>query len=336
MRPMTAPTRARALAVLLVGALLVGAAASAAARPSHKFKTPGAPAFPLAYHGFLWVAAHRGGGIFKINPRTNRIVHTYQTGQPSCQTLVGFGNKILFATCTPGRGEILDIRSGRLHTMPVGLRFYLRHLRNGVAYWGHLGFAGSEWIGKGNGGPTETIERIDPKTHVVLKRFRGIDAQVGTATVTDGSLWIPGFTSVARIDPTDDTLTIVPLPGALSEPGFNQGYADAERLAVTPGAVWLTNPAGLYRISEKTNTAKLVPGISVGNLDQFGYIDLVAAKGSLFMRNGPKTVLQIDPATGKVTATYPASGGGGGIEVAYGSLWVANFINDTTWRIPLG
>lgn len=335
MRPMRGRTRARALAVLVIGALLVGAAASAANRPKHTFKTPGAPAFPLAYRGFLWVAAHRGGQIFKINPRTDRIVHTYQTFESSCLPLIGSGDKILFASCGLTGAKILDIRSGRMHTMPAGPRFYVR-MRNHGAYWGNLGFAGSEWIGKGNGGPTGTIERVDPKTHVVLKRFRGIDVEVGTATAADGSLWIPGFTSVARIDPTDDTLTIIPLPGALSEPGPDQGYANAERLAVTPGAVWLTNPAGLYRITVKTNTAQLIRGISVGDLDQFGYIDLVAAKGSLFMRNGPKTVLRIDPVNGKVLSTYPASGGGGGIDVGFGSLWVANFINDTTWREPLG
>lgn len=333
---MRSSTRARTFSVLAVAALLLGAAASAATRPTHKFKTPGAPAFPLAYRGFLWVAAHRGGELFKINPRTNRVVHTYETIESSCLPLIGTGDEILFASCGPTGEKILDIRRGRLHAMPLGLRFYVHRIRSGVAYWGNLGFAGSEWISKGNGGPTGTIERIDPKTHVVLKRFPGIDVEVGTATATDGSLWIPGFTSVARIDPSDDTLTIIPLPGALSEPGPGQGYANTERLAVTPGAVWVTNPAGLYRIDEKTNLAKLIPGISVGDLDQFGYIDLVAAKGSLFMRNGPKTVLRIDPSTGKVTATYPASGGGGGIEVGFGSLWVTNFINDTTWRVPLG
>lgn len=331
MGPVRACTRTRSIASLgIVVALALAAAASASHRPSHKFKTPGAPALPLAYHGFLWVAAHRGGEIYKIDPKTNRIIHAYQTWESACY-IEGSGDRIVYSSCDAPGVKVLNIRSGRIRTFGGGLRFVLPHRRTGVAYWdGNFEFAGSEWTT----GPGFVVRR-DPRTHVVLKRWTGIDG-CGTATIAGGSLWTAGGTSVTRIDPKDDTLTIIPLPGALKEPGANQGYATVERAAVTPGTIWVTNPAGLYRINEHTNAAVHVPGISVGDLYQLGNVDLVAENGSLFMRNGPNSVVRINPTTGKITATYPASGGGGGIEVAYGSLWVTNFIRDTTWRVPLG
>ncbi len=53
------------------------------------------------------------------------------------------------------------------------------------------------------------------------------------------------------------------------------------------------------------------------------------------MRTSGKTVTRIDPATGTVVGSYPATGGGGGLAIAYGSLWVANANADTTWREPI-
>jgi hypothetical protein len=331
LKSVEAVVRKRSVAAFGVLATLAAAAvASGASSPSHRFKTPGAPALPLAYHGFLWVAAHRGGTIYKINPKMNRIVHAYQTWESACY-IGGSGNWIVYSSCDAPGVKVLNIRTGRMRTFGGGLRFVIPHRRTGVAYWdGNFEYAGSEWTT----GPGFVVRR-DPKTHVVLKRWSGIDGS-GTATIAGRSIWTPGQTSVTRIDPNDDTLTIIPLPGALKDPGANQGYATVERAAVTPGTIWVTNPAGLYRINEHTNAAVHVPGISVGDLYQLGNIDLVAANGSLFMRNGPNSVVRIDPATGRITARYPASGGGGGIEVAYHSLWVTNFINDTTWRVPLG
>jgi hypothetical protein len=316
------------VSLLALGALALAAAVAAAPQPSHKFRTQGAPAFPFAYRGWLWVAAHRGGAIYKINPKTNRIVHTYQTEESACYAQ-GSGGKITYYTCDGPGGVVVDLRTGKMRRFAKA-RFTSNPVE-GVSYWGGLRYDGSDWIRT----PKGLLERIDPKTHVVLKRWHGIQGE-GSSNVADGSIWFAGDTVVTRVDPRDDTVTIIPLPGALSEPGPNQGYAVIERPAVTPGAIWAPNPAGLYRIDEGTNTARRVPGIQVGNLDEWGYIDIVAARGSLFMRNSPRQVVRIDPKSGSITARYPASGGGGGIEVAYGSLWVTNFITDKTWRIPLG
>ncbi len=36
-----------------------------------------------------------------------------------------------------------------------------------------------------------------------------------------------------------------------------------------------------------------------------------------------------------IVRRYSAAGGGGCMAVGYRSLWVANFIDDTDWRIPI-
>jgi hypothetical protein len=318
------------LIVLCLTVLAVTTVAGAAAKPSARFKTPGAPAFPVAYRGFLWVAAHRGGAIYKIDPKTDRIVHTYQTNESACY-IQGSGSRIIFYTCDGPGGTVLNIRTGKMRRFGGGPQWSITTRPLGHAsYWGNLTYAGSEWIFSPG-----RVERVDPKSHVVLKRWHGIDGE-GSSNVANGSIWIGGTTTVTRVDMSDDKLTIIPLPGALTDPGDNQGYAVLERLAVTPGTIWATNPRGLYRIDMRTNQATQVPAIHVGNLDEWGYIDLVAAAGSLFMRNGPSQVVRIDPISGKITHRYAAAGGGGGIELAYRSLWVTNFIADTTWRIPIG
>ena len=304
----------------LICLLLLGVAnmAGAAARPSAKIKTPGAPGFVLAYHALIWVGAHRTGVLYGIDPKTNKVVHRYPThGVDDCG-LSGAGPNIVVSHCGP-QGDLVNMKTGKVRT----------------AYTNNqpLSYAGSLWISPAN--ENGVLERLDPKSHVVLKRWRGIDFEGPWSTV-GGAIWIPGLTTVARVDASEDTLTIIPLRGAAADPGPNQGYAAIWRLALTPGTVWAPNPAGLYRIDEKTNTAMRVPRIHVGDFPEYGNIDIVAANGSLFMRSSGTQVIRINPKTAAVTARYPATGGGGGIAVADGSLWVTNFISDTTWRIPLG
>jgi hypothetical protein len=180
----------------------------------------------------------------------------------------------------------------------------------------------------------EGIARLDPKTHVVLKRFP-IRSSEGPIVEDDGSLWIPSDAWVTRIVLANNTETVIPLPGSEAQPGADQGYAIASHLVAMRGKIWIGNPAGIYWIDEATNKATLVPGTRIGNVDQWGNIGISAGEGSVFARTGPSTISRIDPATGTVVGHYPASGGGGDVAVGFGSLWVTNFGLDSTWRDSL-
>ena len=310
--------RTRSLTAFLVAlcltVLAVTTIAGAAGTPSARFNTPGAPAFIAAYRGWIWVGAHRGDQLFKIDPRTDKVVHAYHVYDDICG-VIGRGRDVYVGGCDD-RNSLVGVRTGRVRPAGKGFSFM---------------YAGSLWIGQRSG----VLTRVDPRTHVVLKTFRGMSPE-GPARVGNGSIWIPERTMLDRIDTRNDTRTVIALPGAKADPGPNQGYAIVWNIAITPGTVWMPNAAGIYRVNERTNTARRLPGIHVGNLDEWGNIGIAAGNGSLFVRLTANQVVRIDPRTGAVTARYPATGGGGDIAVAFDSLWVTNFISDTTWRIPLG
>lgn len=298
----------------LAGAIAVSAAA-AAGGPVARFHTPSGPGFLAIDHGGVWVAAHRGGALYELDPRTNRIARTIRTNDDVFDITVMGRYLVLSEGAFPGL-RLIDPATGKT----------VRYTHDGVmpARWG-----GSAWKLTQNG-----IARLDPKTHLVLKRFR-VRSSEGPPVKDAGSLWIPSDAWVTRIVLATNAETVIPLPGSETQAGPNQGYAIASHLVATPGKIWTGNPAGIYWIDEATNKATSVPGTRVGNLDQWGNIGMTVGQGSVFARTGPTTVSRIDPNTATVVGTYPAAGGGGDVAVGFGSLWVTNFGTDSTWRESL-
>jgi hypothetical protein len=302
------------LALALLAATLVVASA-AATGPIARFKTPSGPGFLAIDHGAVWVAAHRGGALYKLNPRTNRIARTIQTHDDVFDLAVMGRYLVLSEGPFPGL-RLIDPRTGKT----------VRYVKNGLlpVRWG-----ASAWRLTLTG-----LARLDPKTHVVLKRFRVRGAE-GPVVHAAGSLWVPCDAWVTRIVLATNKETVIPLPGGRTKAGPDQGYAVASHLAATPGKIWIGNPAGIYWVDEATNKATVVPGTVIGNLDEWGNIGIYAAAGSVFARTGPSTVSRIDPTTGAVVAHYHATGGGGDVAYGFGSLWVTNFGTDSTWRETL-
>jgi streptogramin lyase len=107
-------------------------------------------------------------------------------------------------------------------------------------------------------------------------------------------------------------------------------------MAVGEDAVWVGNVAdgSVYRIDPIANTVERVD-LRLTRQTQNWDLHLEAADGAIWLRTSDDTVARIDPRTRTVAAAYPASGGGGGMAVTSGSLWVANFADDTLWRIGL-
>jgi streptogramin lyase len=315
MNRMAYPTRVApifALLALLAATIFVtsGAAASGGVR---KFKTPTGPAFLLIQHGAVWVAGHRGGPVYKLDPKTNRITKTIRINDDVFD-LAPAGRYFQVWSGPWPSYLLIDPRTGKI----------VKHVTDGTLaiHWG-----GSTWKAK----PNNVLARLDRKTHVVLKKFHIPDGE-GPMVQAAGSLWIPGNSMVTRIELATNTLTVIPLPGGQAEAGPNQGYAGACHLAVTPGKIWIGNPAGIYYVRVATNEATVIPGTTIGNLDQWGCIGIYAARGSVFARTGPSTVTRIDATTDAIVSHYTATGGGGDVAVGFGSLWVTNFGTDSTWR----
>ena len=310
-----------AIALAATVAAIVVVSAAAAPAPV-KFKTLGTPAGMLAANGSIWVAGHRGGYVYRLNPRTNRISAAINVGVALCLPPTAAAGSIWVSECFGETGVNqsyrIDVKTNRV----VGT------IKGAEPVFG----AGSLWTGSITG-----VLRHDPRSGVTLAT---IDPKISASFsigVAHGSLWVAGDTAVSRIDTnTNSVSAIIPLTGAKPSGNYPGGYLFGGYGVFAAGKVWVTNPAGLFEIDPTLNTAKLIP-IHVRPLSSGGDIDIAAGNGSLWVRTSNSTVTRIDAATGHVTRTYPApaAGGGGGVAVGFGSLWIANAGLDTVWREPI-
>jgi streptogramin lyase len=291
-------------------ALTLAATTAAAPRPIATFHTPYTPTQIVSAFGAIWVAGGRGGDLYRLNPTTNRIGFHLQTNADTCD-LWTQAAELWLGDCDDSHFRVTDVRRPqRLRNAQRDWRPYARSL------WG---WSGGSYV------------RIDPKTHVVVKSFPHIQSDVPNA-FGYGSVWFGTYTHVTRIDVATNAVSVIPLPGAKTEPGPAQGFANPWHMALAAGRVWFGNPAGIYRLDTRTNTATLLR-IPIGPYPDGGNIDIVAGAGSIWAGTSERAVVRIDPSTGNVIGRYP--GGGGDIAVAFGSLWVTKPVIDQVWRIPV-
>ena len=90
----------------------------------------------------------------------------------------------------------------------------------------------------------------------------------------------------------------------------------------------------LLRIDPRTNRATST-GVRLAPLSEFFDVFVSSTRDSVWVRTRDNRIARVNPATAEVAATYPARGGGGDVAVAFGSLWAANFGDDTVWRLRL-
>jgi streptogramin lyase len=315
-----APTKLAAVTAVLAMFAVTGLA-SASGEPTAKIKTDSGlfPTLTVSAFGSIWVSTHRGDVVYRVNPKTNKVVKTINVGGNTC-----------LLDQSAGRVWAMDCDTGFSHPIAPQTNKVGPVLAGSAPYLG----GGSLWVTNGS---NTALLRLDSKTHAVVKRFPGIPTDPDYSELAGfafGAAWVGNPTTVVRVDAATNTATVIPLPGAMSGPEPNQGYAAEAGMAFARGRVWFGNPAGVYEIDPATNTATLLP-IRIGNLSQDGNIDFASGAGSVWVRTSGTTVSKLDPATGKVTGTYPAGGGGGGITVAFGSLWVVNAGLDSVWREPI-
>jgi hypothetical protein len=280
----------------------------------------------VAAYGSIWVASHVGLGVYRINPRTNRVVKSIRVGENQCVGPAVGAGAIWEPNCWGETGLGIVYQVSARKNRVVG------HIRGEGAAFGD----GSLWtISDDN----SSLLRIDPHSKLVLAR---IPLPIKPprywlpAGVCYGSLWATVDTAVVRFNTaTNKVEAVIPLPGSKSAFGASGGFFSADFVACTGGKVWVPNLAGLYAIDADANIATRVP-VAIRPNSQLGDPGITAANGHVFVRTSDTTVDEVDPATGRIVHTYPATGGGGGqIAAAYGSLWVPNAASGTVWREPI-
>jgi virginiamycin B lyase len=158
-----------------------------------------------------------------------------------------------------------------------------------------------------------SVSRIDPATNEVAATI-AVDRQPSGIAVAAGSVWVASALddTVSRIDPaSNQVVATIPIPG--------QGSALS--LAAAGGSVWVSGSRGLSRIDPAGNRVTPVD-VCCG--------ELAAGAGGLWVANGmDRTVLRVDPASGRVVARVPvppaaAPEGPFGIAAAGGAVWVTS------------
>jgi YVTN family beta-propeller protein len=146
--------------------------------------------------------------------------------------------------------------------------------------------AGAVWIASSS---DNSVSRIDPATNKVAATI-AVDRQPSGIAVAAGSVWVASALddTVSRIDPASNrVVATIPIPG--------QGSALS--LAAAGGSVWVSGSRGLGRIDPAGNRVTPVD-VCCG--------ELAAGAGGLWVANGmDRTVLRVDPATGRVLARIP-------------------------------
>lgn len=271
-----------------------------------------------AGYGSVWINAHRAADLYRVNPKTDKIMATVPVDDCCLIPVAGAGH--IWAGAT-----VIDPATNRIvGSLP------------GSVLGAFIVVDGTPWAYTADG-----LASIDPKTYRPSRRFkvnanpRKVSDPDIEAAYGDGAFWVivVGDSTqtfggaVIKVDPrTGETLHTYHPP----DPG---GYADIQFL---DHAIWLKgdDSGRLVKLSTRTGASHVyrLPGWRALTSSYTQTIAL--GDGDLWIRNSTSKIVRFRPGTGRVIGVYPGSptAGGGFYAVAFGSLWVANFDDDTVWR----
>jgi virginiamycin B lyase len=277
-------------------------------KPEAVFDVPGNPDW-LAIDESVWVSNFPKGTVSRMDPKTNQVAATIDTGKEPCSGLAaGFGS-LWVPNCGDRALVRVDLKTGRIQAK---IRTTIADSEGGIA----IG-AGSVWMmidAKG------TLARFDPDTNKPVAHI----ALPGGSMVPafgEGSVWVtcPPKGLVTRVDPR--TNLVVETIKTRARPRF---------LTIGEGAVWVLNQGdgSVTRIDPKTN--KVVATIEVGVPGDGG--DISAGDGSVWVTSFDFPISRIDPSRNRVVQQF-AGPGGDAIRAGLGSVWLSNLKQGQVWRI---
>ncbi|MGI8706739.1 MAG: hypothetical protein ACR2LG_00820 [Actinomycetota bacterium] len=268
------------------------------------------PGYLATGSGSIWTGNHVGQTISRIDPRTNKVSATIElNGEPTSMT-TGFGRVWTHIVLTGH--QLIGIDPERNE---VAVR--VAYKGEGGAINGITMGAGSVWFAPSNG----TVMRVDPVSGKVLATVAVGRKALGAVTFGAGALWYTDQTKyLSRIDPNTNEVQRFVVGRGASNPVFGLG------------AVWVPNPSTgeIARFSPLTGkvTGKVQVGSSVDQLRVSG--------NDLWVRLSSTELIRMNVRTMKVMKRYelpPAPIPGGGLTLGFGAMWIANFAENTVWRI---
>lgn len=304
----------------------VGVATARPGRPSpalpdgvdQVIRLSGAPTSVGIGFGSLWVASHRGSLLYRIDPDTNAIEAQIVIGREQCGD-ISFGDELVWVSSCGSYNSMF--RVDPLTNAVVGSDRWpgLSVAFGADSIWAILENSSKGVLGRFEVGSYELAHLIPVGSGPLFVAYGFGSAWVSNAS--DGT--------VQRINSERNEVEATLLVGP-------PGVTGSGNIAVGEDALWVgsVGDGSVYRIDPLTNS---VERIDLGLTKQTEFWDLFieAATGAIWLRTSDDTIARIDTRTRRVVATYPASGGGGDMAVGFGSLWVANFADDTIWRIGI-
>jgi YVTN family beta-propeller protein len=285
---------------IVVGVVLAialgGSGGKKSAAPAHAAPQGPQVSDIAATPGALWVTRIDDNAVEQVDPATlHPTGKRVRVGRSPYDLAAGFGD-LWVANYRSDSVSRVDPRSAHLKGRPIP---------TGRGPFGVSVGYGSVWV-------TDSVDRnlvqIDPGTNRVRRKIpvglgpRGVAAGAG-------AVWVAGAGSVGviRVDPASGATKRIPMPSFCQD------------VAVGGGSVWAILPQtnAMVRIDPATarRTGKLITtGLGPSSVEY--------GAGSVWVANGDGTLTQIDPATGRVTATRAVGSQLVDVTVMGNDVWV--------------
>jgi hypothetical protein len=310
---------AAVLALLMLAGVATGATRVSAGKvPSWQ---PGRPAAGLGFgFGSAWIA---GGGLLRIDPRTNRKIATLvihgDAGWPvAADDSLWLSNVGEITRVDPATNKVV----GRIAVDTSS--------RDSMAY----GF-GSLWIATREG----RLLRVDPATAKIVADVRVQGAADWSPQIATGlgSVWVASGDehTVIRVDPETNEVA-APIGGLSSVNslltvgvGYGAVWAHANAAAGGRGVLYRIDPA-TGKVASAVTTSRQAGG-------RYGGTNIAFGGGSIWVANGNGVVSRISPEPLRVVRTsLRPVGNPNFLGFSFGSVWVQDGNTGQAIRIAAG
>ena len=171
-------------------------------------------------NGAVWVL-ESGGELFRIDPISNRITHTYETHAVETSTLVPLAGFDWICECVVNKILRFDPRTGRSRTFSIPTQAFL------------VGIDSSErralWLLDPK---HSTLTALNPKTGHAESPL-GLSGSPIEAVVAFGSMWAAAGRVVDRVDLSSSKRSTIPMPKGV--------WAGSIAADPASGAIWVGN-----------------------------------------------------------------------------------------------
>lgn len=160
-----------------------------------------------------------------------------------------------------------------------------------------------------------------------------IPREAATMAYGFGALWTMSDGKVLRLDPADNSVTEIEVPGA--EGALLLSQLDRYRgLAIGEGALWVPDMASSTILKVDPEKREVIATIPTDIFGSFGSIGV--GEGSVWVvtfDSHDKTLTRYDAETGAVQARIALPRASRGVLAAYGSLWVSASNRPELYRV---